>query len=143
MKNKGQLLIEVVLGLALLVIILSILISFLQVLQKSLRYPNLNQTIAIAGFEKYRNVLINLARTNWSLIDSLNPNIDYYVYASGSEWFIATGTEKVVSYDEIYYFSFRIGDYMTTTIKFVTTTSKYSDLVFEDYFLLPKLNVSF
>ena len=143
MKNKGQFLIEVVLGLFLLAGILSILASFLGVLQRASRYPSFNQAIAISGFEKYRNVLISLSKTNWSLIESLASNTNYYVYASGNNWLIATGTEKITSGNEIYYFSFKIGNYTTNTIKFVTTTAQYLNLVIEDYFLLPKLNVVF
>lgn len=143
MKSKGQFLIEVVLGLGLLVVILGILASFLGVLQRSLRYPSFNQAIAISGFEKYRNVLISLAKTDWSLISSLASNTDYYLYASGNNWIISTGTEIITSGNENYYFSFKISDYGTTTIKFVTTTAKYLDLIIEDYFLLPKLNVNF
>lgn len=143
MKSRGQLLIEVVLGLSFLVIILGVFANFLGLLQRTSRYPGFNQAIAISGFEKYRNVLMSLARTNWSLVNSLASNTDYYVYASGSNWFIATGSEKIVFGNENYYFSFKIDNYMTSTVKFITTTAKYLDLIIEDYFLLPKLNVSF
>ncbi len=143
MKNKGQFLIEVVLGLGLLVVILGILAAFLSLLQRSQRYPTFNQAIAISSFEKYRNALISLAKTNWSLIDSLASTTDYYLYASGNDWVIATGSEKITAFNEIYYFSFKINNYTTDTIKFVTTTAKYLDLIIEDYFLLPKLNVAF
>lgn len=143
MKSKGQFLIEVVLGLGILAVILSILASFLGVLQRASRYPSFNQAIAISGFEKYRNALISLAQTNWSLIASLASNTDYYLFASGNDWVISTGTETITSGNENYYFSFRISDYGTNTIKFVTTTAKYLDLIIEDYFLLPKLNVTF
>ncbi len=143
MRSKGQFLVEIVLGLGLLAIILGILAAFLGLLQRSQRYQTFNQAIAISSFERYRNALISLTKTNWSLINSLASNTDYYLYASGNDWVIATGTEKITSLNEIYYFSFKIDNYTTTTIKFVTTTAKYLDLIIEDYFLLPKLNVSF
>ena len=139
--KKGQFLIEVVLGIALLSIILGILAGFLGVLQRSSRYPSFNQAIAISGFEKYRNALISIASTNWNLLDSLASNTDYYIYVTSSNYAIATGTETITVGNENYIFSFKIGNYTTNTIKFVTTTAKYLDLIIEDYFLLPKLNV--
>ncbi len=139
--NKGQFLTEIVVGLGLLVIILGILAAFFGVLQRSQRYPNFNQAIAISGFEKYRSALISLSKTNWNLINSLASNTAYYLYASGNTWIIATGTETIKSGNETYNFSFKISDYTTSTIKFVTTTAEYLDLILEDYFLLPHLNV--
>lgn len=141
--NKGQLLIEIVLGLGLLVVILGIILQFLGLITRSQKYSGFNQAIAISGFEKYRNVLIYLARTNWQLLDSLVPGTNYYIYASGTNWLVATGTEIITSQNEKYFFSFQIANYGTNTIKFVTTTAQYSNLVFRDYFLLPKLNVSY
>ena len=143
MLNKGQLLIEVVFGLGILVVILGILASFVGVILRSQRYQNFNQGIAISGFEKYRNALISLSQTNWALLDSLTSTESYYVFATSGLWQVATGTEKIIVGNESYEFSFRIRDYETSTIKFVTTTAKYLDLLFEDYFLLPKINVSY
>ncbi|GIW67437.1 MAG: hypothetical protein KatS3mg096_305 [Candidatus Parcubacteria bacterium] len=143
MKDKGQLLIEVVLGLGLLVVILGILASFTSILFRSQRYQSFNQGIAISGFEKYRNALISIAQTDWSLLDNLTSTESYYVLATSTSWQIATGTEKIIIGNESYEFSFKISNYGTSTIKFVTTTAKYLDLIFEDYFLLPKLNVSY
>lgn len=141
MNHKGQLLVEVVLGLGLLVIILGILAAFLEVILRSQRYQGFNQGIAISGFEKYRNVLISLSQTDWNILDNLSSTLDYYIFATSGVWQIATGTENIVVGNESYEFSFKIGNYETSTIKFITTTAKYSNLVFEDYFLLPKLNV--
>ena len=141
MLNKGQLLVEIVLGLGLLVIILGILVMFSEVIFRSQKYQRFNQGIAISGFEKYRNVLISLSQTNWPLLDSLTSTESYYVFATSNSWQIGTGTEQIIIGNESYEFSFRIGDYGTKTIKFITTTAKYLNLIFEDYFLLPKLNV--
>lgn len=138
--KKGQLLIEIVLNLALLVIILGILIMFLTVFSRSQRYSTFNQSIAVAGFEKYRNSLISLAQTNWALLDSLASNTNYYIYASGNDWLIATGSELITSGGENYYFSFKIDNYSTSLIKFITTTAVYASITVSDYFLLPKLN---
>ena len=143
MQNKGQLLIEIVLGLGFLVMILGILALFTGVILRSQRYQSFNQGVAISGFERYRNALISLSQTNWTLLDSLTSTESYYVFATSGLWQVATGTEKIMVGNEFYEFSFRIGNYETSTIKFVTTTAKYLDLVFEDYFLLPKLNVSY
>lgn len=140
---KGQLLIEIVLGLFLLTVVLGVLASFLGLLYRTSRYSSFNQAIALGGFEKYRNALISLSQTNWSSINSLSSNTDYYITASGADWTISTGTESILSGNEYYYFSFKIMDYGTSTIKFVTTTARYQNLIFEDYFLLPKLNVQF
>lgn len=141
--NKGQLLIEVVLGLGLLVIILGIILSFLGLMSRSQKYSHFNQAIAISGFEKYRNVLISLSQTNWQYLDSLLENTDYYIYPSGTQWLISPGKEIITSQNEKYFFSFQIQNYGTNTIKFVTTSAQYLDLVFQDYFLLPKLNVNY
>jgi len=143
MQNKGQLLIEIVVGLGFLVMILGILALFTGVILRSQKYQSFNQGVAISGFEKYRNALISLSQTNWTLLDSLTSTESYYVFATSGLWQVATGTEKIMVGNEFYEFSFRIGNYETSTIKFVTTTAKYLDLVFEDYFLLPKLNVSY
>jgi hypothetical protein len=143
MKNKGQLLVEIVLALGLLVLVLGILISFSTLLSRSQKYQNINQGVAISGFEKYRNALISIAQTDWSRLDSLSPNQNYYIFATSNNWQIATGEEKILIGNESYKFSFRIGNYGTNTIKFVTTTATYSNLIFEDYFLLPKINVSY
>lgn len=140
---KGQLLIEIVLGLFLLTTILGILASFLGLLYRTSRYSGFNQAIAIAGFEKYRNALISLSKTNWNLLNSLSSSTEYSVYATGNDWKINTGREKVLSGNEYYYFSFKINNYGTSTLKFITTTAKYQDLILEDYFLLPKLNVRY
>lgn len=142
MKNKGQVLIEVTLSLILLVIILGTLINFLILLQKTSKYQSFNQSISISGFEKYRNALISLSKTDWPTIDSLTSNTNYYIYASGSSWMISPGKENVVSGNESFFFSFRISNYTTNTIKFVTTTAEYLDLIIQDYFLLPKLNTN-
>jgi len=143
MQNKGQLLIEIVLGLGFLVMILGILALFTGVISRSQKYQSFNQGVAISGFERYRNALISLSQTNWVLLDSLTSTESYYVFSTSGLWQISTGTEKIIVGNESYEFSFRIRDYETSTIKFVTTTAKYLDLVFEDYFLLPKLNVSY
>lgn len=141
--RKGQLLVEIVLGLGLLVVILGVILTFLGFLARSQKYSSFNQAIALSGFEKYRNVLISLAQTNWPLLDSLAANTNYYLYASGTQWLIATGTETITSQNERYLFSFRIDNYGTNTIKFITTTAQYLNLFFQDYFLLPKLNVDY
>jgi hypothetical protein len=143
MKSKGQFLVEIVLGLGLLVFILGVVIVFLSSIYGSSRYQNLNQSIAISGFENYRNALISISQTNWDLLSNLSSSQSYYLYSTSGSWQIATGEEKKIVNNEIYRFSFTIGNYQTDTLKFVTTTVKYSDLVFEDYFLLPKLNVSY
>lgn len=143
MKNKGQLLIEIVLVIGILIIIFAILISFFSVSIRSSKYQTLNQGVAISVFEKYRDVLIFFAENNWSLLNSLTPNQDYYLSATTTGWEINVGTEKILVGNEGYEVSFRISDYGTNTIKFVTTTAKYLNLVFEDYFLLPKLNVNY
>jgi len=143
MKSKGQFLIEIVLGLGLLVFILGIIVVFLASIYGSSRYQGLNQSVAISGFENYRNVLISLSQTNWDLLSALTSSQPYYLYSTSGSWQIATGEEEKMVNNEIYRFSFRISDYSTNTLKFVTTTVKYADLVFEDYFLLPKLNVSY
>ncbi len=143
MKYKGQVLIEIVISIGLIAIILVVLINFLNVFMSSQRYQTFNQGVAISGFEKYRNALISIAQTNWSLLDSLSSTENYYIVATSNSWQIVTGTEKILIGNESYEFSFKIGNYGTNTIKFVTTTAKYLNLVFEDYFLLPKLNVSY
>jgi len=143
MQNKGQLLIEIVLGLGLLVVILGILAMFTGVISRSQKYQSFNQDVAVSGFEKYRNALISLSQTNWSLFDSLTSTESYYVFSTSGSWQVATGSEKIVVGNEAYEFSFKISDYGTNTIKFVTTTAKYLNLVFEDYFLLPKINASY
>ena len=143
MKDKGQLLIEIVLGLGLLVVILGILAAFTDLLLRSQKYQSFNQGVAISGFEKYRNALISIAQTNWNLLDNLTSTESYYVFATSGSWQVATGTEKIIVGNESYEFSFKISNYGTSTIKFVTTTAKYLNLIFEDYFLLPKLNVAY
>jgi hypothetical protein len=143
MKSKGQLLVEIVLILGLLTVIFGVLISFFSVIVRSSKYQTFNVGVAISAFDRYRNILIHFAQNNWSLLDSLLPNQDYYLRATTSGWEIVTGTEQILVGNEGYELSFRIGDYGTNTIKFVTTTAKYLNLVFEDYFLLPKLNVNF
>jgi len=143
MSNKGQLLIEIVVGLGLLVVILGILVMFSEVILRSQRYQGFNQGVAISGFEKYRNALISLSQTNWALLDSLTSTESYHVFATSGLWQVATGTEKIMVGNESYEFSFKISNYGTNTIKFITTTAKYLNLIFEDYFLLPKLNVSY
>lgn len=143
MLNKGQLLIEIVLLVALLVVILMTIIRFMGVTSRSYKYQALNQGIALAGFEKYRNALISLSVSNWPLINSLTSTQTYYLYATSNDWFITTGSEKILVGNETYEFSFKIRDYDAPNVKFITTTAKYLDLILEDYFLLPKLNVSF
>jgi hypothetical protein len=140
MKQKGQLLVEVVLGLGFLVVILGILLSFLGIMTRSQRYQDFNQGIAIAGFEKYRNVLISLSQTDWNTLSSLSSTLDYYIIATSNNWQVVTGSEIIQTGNESYEFSFRIRDYGTPSVKFITTTAKYLNLTFEDYFLLPKLN---
>lgn len=142
MKNKGQVLIEVALSLILLVIILGTLTNFLALLQKTSKYQGFNQSISISGFEKYRNALISLSKTDWTTINSLASDTNYYIYASGNSWIISTGSENVISGNESFFFSFLISNYTTDTIKFVTTTANYLDLIIQDYFLLPKLNTN-
>ncbi len=139
--NKGQFLIEVVLALGFLVVILGILISFTGLLQRSIKYQDFYQTIALAGFEKYRNVLISLTQENWNKINSLLPNTNYYLYSSGNEWYIGYGEETINTGKESFSISFKLSDYYSNEVKFVTVTAKYLNLVLEDYFLLPKLNV--
>jgi hypothetical protein len=139
-RSKGQVLIEIVLNLALLVVILGVVITFLILFLNSQRYSSFNQAVAISGFEKYRNVLISLAQDNWDMLNSLVSTTNYYLYSSGNQWFIATGSENITSFSENYSFSFRIDNYSTTAIKFVTTTAVYASTTLSDYFLLPKLN---
>jgi hypothetical protein len=126
-----------------LTLILGILAMFVGVLSGTQKYRNLNQGIAISGFEKYRNVLISLSQTNWPLLNSLTSTEYYYIFATSNSWQIATGSEKIISGNEVYNFSFKIGDYLTNTIKFITTTAKYENYIFEDYFLLPKINTAY
>lgn len=135
--------IEIVLLIALLVVILMTIIRFIGVTSRSYKYQALNQGIALSGFEKYRNALISLSVSNWPLINSLTSTQTYYLYATSNDWLIATGSEKILVGNEAYEFSFKIRDYDVPNVKFITTTAKYLDLILEDYFLLPKLNVSF
>lgn len=143
MLNKAQVLIEIVLSLTFLVIILGIIATFLNSIYQTSKYIGINQAVAISGFEKYRNALISLSRTNWNLLNSLSSTTDYYLSISGTDWIVLEGKEKIVSGNESYYFSFRIDNFTTPTIKFITTTAEFSNMILKDYFLLPKINVSF
>lgn len=142
-KKRGQLLVEVILGLGILVLILGILISFFGVVSKSQRYQSFNQGIAVSGFEKYRNSLIAISQTDWDSLNLLTSTESYYIFSTSNNWRIATGVEKLRLGNETYEFSFKISDYNSETIKFVTVTAKYLNLIVEDYFLLPKINVLF
>lgn len=142
MKNNGQLLIEIVFSLGILSLILIIIVSFVNLFVQVQRYQNFNQGIALTGFEKYRNALFDISITDWNKIQNLSSNVDYFIYATSDLWVISTGTEQKYVGNELYEFSFQIGDYTTSTLKFVTVTAKYSNSVFQDYFLLPKLNIN-
>ncbi len=142
-NSKGQLLIEIVLSLLFLVIILNLLFFYTYFLLKSQRYNKLNNTLVLSGFEKYRNILISLAQNDFNLLDSLTSTEIYHFIETSTTWLIATGSENVLIGDDVYKFYFQIGNYTTNTIKFVTTTVEYFDLIFKDYFLLPKLNTSY
>lgn len=115
-KPSGQLLIEVVLNLALLVLILGIVVMFLSVFLSSQKYSGFNQAVAVSGFERYRNALISISQNNWSLLDSLSSTTDYYLLASGNQWVIATGWENIISFNERYSFSFRVGNYFNALV---------------------------
>lgn len=144
MLNKGQLLLEVVLILGLVVIILGIFASALIAILSSQRYLKINQAVALSGFEKYRSALISLSQENFNYLNNLSPTTDYYLTSTANSWEIREGKEEINIGNEKYFFSFRINNFQgNPNIKFVIIKGEYQDLIFEDYFLLPKLNVSF
>ena len=110
---------------------------------RSSEYRSINQAVAVAGFERYRNNLISIANFNWELIDSLTSTEIYHIYSTSNSWQIATGAEKIYFGNDFYELYFKIGNYTTSSIKIITTTVKYLNLILEDYFLLPKLNVKY
>ncbi|MER3570284.1 MAG: hypothetical protein C4348_01605 [Patescibacteria group bacterium] len=141
---KGQLILEVVLLLGLITLILGIFSSILILIFNSLRYSNINQGAALAGFEKYRNVLLEISRSNWSYLDSLSTSTDYYLTSTPNGWQISIGKEENLIGSESYFFSFRINNFLgNPEVKLISVNSEALNQVFSDYFLLPKLNVNF
>jgi hypothetical protein len=54
------------------------------------------------------------------------------------------GKERVKSGLEEYFFSFRIDNFQSDpNVKLIKVTGEYQNIIFNDYFLLPKLNVNF
>ncbi len=144
MLNKGQLLLEVVLILGLIVIILGIFASALISILSAQRYSQINQGIALSGFEKYRSALISIAQKDFNSLNALIPSTNYYLVSTTTGWEIKEGKEEVNIGNEKYIFSFLIDNFSgNSNIKFIKIVGEYQNLVFEDYFLLPKLNVSF
>lgn len=143
-KSKGQLLLEVVLILGLVTLILGIFASALMVTFNSLRYTNISQGITLSGFEKYRNVLLDLAQRDFNLLDSLSTSTDYFLTSTVSGWQINPGKEEVNYGLESYFFSFRLDNFQNNSqVKLIKVTGEYQNLIFIDYFLIPKLNVNF
>ena len=141
---KGQLILEVVLLLGLITLILGIFSSILIIIFNSLRYSNINQGAALAGFEKYRNALLEISRSNWSDLDSLSTSTDYYLTSTPNGWQISRGKEENLIGSESYFFSFQINDFLgNPEVKLISVNSEALNQVFSDYFLLPKLNVNF
>lgn len=144
MLNKAQLLLEVVLILGLIVIILGIFSSALIAILSAQRYSQINQGIAFAGFEKYRSALISIAQQNFNSFSNLSNSLDYYLVSTTSGWEIREGKEEINAGGEKYFFSFQIDNFQgNSDIKFIKIKGEYQNLIFEDYFLLPRLNVSF
>lgn len=144
MPNRGQLLLEIVLILGLLVIILGIFASALTSILSSQRYSRVNQGIALSGFEKYRSILISFARENFDIFNNLSSLSDYYFFLTSSRWEIREGKEEINIGGEKYLFSFQISNFEgNSNVKFIKLKGEYSNLILEDYFLLPKLNVDF
>jgi len=143
--NKAQLLLEVILILGLIVIILGIFASSLVVILSAQKYADLNQGIALLGFYKYRSALISLSQNKFDDLNSLPTSTDHYLAPTSTGWEIKSGKEEVKSKGESYFFSFQIvsnfeGD---PDVKLVKIKGEYQNLTFEDYLLLPRLNVSF
>ena len=142
---KGQLILEVVLLLGLITLILGIFSSILILIFNSLRYSNINQGAALAGFEKYRNALLEISRSDWSSLASLSTSTDYYLTSTPNGWQISIGKEENLIGSESYFFSFRINNFLVGNpeVKLISVNSEALNQVFSDYFLLPKLNVNF
>ncbi len=143
-KSKAQLLLEVVLILGLITIILGIFASALVLSFNALRYSNISQDITIYGFEKYRNALFDIAQRNFNYLNSLSTTTDYFLTSTISGWQIVLGKESVKSGLEEYFFSFRIDNFQNNPdVKLIKVTGESQNIIFNDYFLIPKLNVSF
>jgi len=144
LKPKAQLLLEVVLILGLITIILGIFASALTLSFNAFRYSNISQDITIYGFEKYRNAFFDLAQRSFNSLDNLSTTTDYYLTSTPSDWQIVSGKEEVKSGLEKYLFSFRIDNFQNDPkVKLIKVTGEYQNFIFNDYFLLPQLNVSF
>jgi hypothetical protein len=143
-KSKAQLLLEVVLILGLITIILGIFASALVLSFNALRYSNISQDVTIYGFEKYRNALFDIAQRDFNSLNSLLTTTDYFLTSTASGWQITLGKERVKSGLEEYFFSFRIDNFQNDpNVKLIKVTGEYQNIIFNDYFLLPKLNVNF
>ncbi|MFZ8806057.1 MAG: hypothetical protein ACO2OW_00470 [Minisyncoccia bacterium] len=143
-KYKAQLLLEVVLILGLITIILGIFASALVLSFNALRYSNISQDVTIYGFEKYRNALFDIAQRDFNSLNSLSTTTDYFLTSTAFGWQIISGKERVKSGLEEYFFSFRIDNFQSDpNVKLIKVTGEYQNIIFNDYFLLPKLNVNF
>ncbi len=143
-KSKAQLLLEVVLILGLITIILGIFASALVLSFNALRYSHVSQDVTIYGFEKYRNALFDIAQRNFNSFNSLSTTTDYFLTSTTSGWQILSGKENVKSGLEEYFFSFRIDNFQNDpNVKLIKVTGEYQNIIFNDYFLIPKLNVNF
>ena len=144
LKSKAQLLLEVVLILGLITIILGIFASALVLSFNALRYSTISQDITIYGFEKYKNALFDIAQRDFNSLNLLSTTTDYFLTSTVFGWQIVSGKERVKSGTEEYFFSFRIDNFQNDiNVKLIKVTGESQNIIFNDYFLLPKLNVNF
>ena len=140
-NSQAQILLELVLGLALVSATIFVFLSLGNVLQNSLFFKFMQQRASAEYFEKYRQALYVISRRDWTLINNLTPGNIYNIYFdnSSSLWQIASGSATATiglqRFQHFFTFDNFEGD---TNVKVVTTTIKIKDYQLNDNFILPK-----
>lgn len=107
---KGQILLEVLVGVGVFAVVITTLLGVLVVSLRGGRFAQ-ETTVGKALAEEYKNVLSSLSRSNWnSIYATVNQPTDHFrIRASGTVWVIEQG-EEVVTFQGVTFTRYFTGE---------------------------------
>lgn len=107
MKLKSQVLLEVIIGLVVFVLVSILIFILFTSVSKALRYSE-DSLIIYNQTNNYSFILLGIARENFSNIDILEENVDYYLEPTTTGYIIKEGKQLIPYKSENYFVWFKV-----------------------------------
>lgn len=107
MKFKSQMLLEIIIGLSIFITVSILIFLLFTIVSRSLKYSE--ESLVIYNLSSnYTYILLGISRENFSQLDNLEENVDYFLSPTSTGYEIKEGKEVYQSKSDIYYVWFRI-----------------------------------